>query len=69
MTHQSQCNRILAYLRKGKGLTSWQAIQMWGCTRLAARRGELQERGHKIPSEMRKLPDGRRVAVYRLVRP
>ncbi len=69
MTHQSQCTSILAYLRKGKCLTSWQAIQMWGCTRLAARRLELEARGHKIPSVMRKLPDGRRVAVYRLVRP
>ena len=63
----SQCDQILAYLRKGRGLTTWQAIQMFRCTRLSGRILELR-RQHQIVSEMRKLPDGKRIAVYRVAR-
>ena len=31
----TQCNRILAHLKKGLTITSLEALQMFGCMRLA----------------------------------
>lgn len=64
----SQRELILDHLRKHPraGLTTWQAIQKFRITRLSGRILELR-REHEIVSEMRKLPNGKRVAVYRLV--
>lgn len=65
----SQCDQILSYLRKypRAGITTWIAFQRFGCTRLARVIHSLRKK-HDIPSEMRKLRDGRRIAVYRLAR-
>ena len=62
----SQCDAILRALRKGP-LTPLDALQRFGCLRLAARIRDLRERGHQIHSV--EVPVGRkRVARYHLVR-
>lgn len=48
---------VLDYLRSGKKLTSLDAINMFGVTRLAATIFLLKERGHVITSEIVKRPD------------
>ncbi len=61
----SQCDQVQTWLTRRQGLTTWQAIQMWKCTRLAARVAELKSRGHNIVSETVRT-NGKRVSVYRL---
>lgn len=46
----SQCVEVMRYLKSGGRLTSGEAFQMFGITRLAARVYELRQRGHYIPS-------------------
>lgn len=41
----TQCNRILAHLKKGLTITSLEALQMFGCMRLASRISDLRKRG------------------------
>ncbi len=51
MSHQSQCQRILAYLRSGHTLTPIQALRKFGCFRLGARCWDLKQDGYPIKSE------------------
>lgn len=44
----TQKQQVLTYLKKGKKITSWQAIQNWHITRLAAIIGFLEKDGHKF---------------------
>lgn len=44
----SQNTEILAHLRRGHALTPLQALQRFGCFRLAARIYDLEQRGHRI---------------------
>ncbi len=73
MTTKSQNERILAALRRGP-LTPMQALQRFGCFRLAARIWEIKERGwlpdpeDDIRTEYVTTKSGARVARYRLVR-
>lgn len=46
----SQCVEVLHYLKSGARITSGEAIQRWGITRLAARVYELRQRGWPIES-------------------
>ena len=64
----SQCAKIKAWLQEGRELTSWDAIRMWGCTRLASRVHDLRNRGINIEVRMRPLADGTRIAVYTLAK-
>jgi hypothetical protein len=65
VSHESQCQQVLKWLRRHRGISSWQAIQSMRCTRLAARIAELRQRGHRIVSETVRT-NGKRVSVYRL---
>ena len=47
-TRPSQSKKILAYLKSGKRLTPLQALNRFGCFRLAARIHELKAKGHRI---------------------
>lgn len=60
----SQSAKILTHLRR-RPLTSMQAIQKWGCTRLAARIADLRAQGYKITTET-VTKDGKSWARYRL---
>jgi len=45
---RSQNHLVLEHLLKKREITSLQAIQWWGCTRLAARVSDLRRAGHRI---------------------
>ena len=61
---RSQNARILAHLISGRPLTAMQALDKFGCFRLAARIDQLRKQW-PITTEMR-TKDGKRFAVYRL---
>jgi hypothetical protein len=44
----TQTQRILIYLKTGKSLTPLEALQKFGCLRLAARIADLRRDGHTI---------------------
>ena len=46
----SQASRILSHLKR-RPITPLQALDLYGCMRLAARVADLRERGHKIITE------------------
>ncbi len=65
----SQRDQVLAWLRRGKSITHRQAEYLFGCSRVAARVGELRERGYAIVTDMisvRTRAGKARVACYRL---
>lgn len=49
---ESQNDQILAHLQSGKSITSLEAIDLYGITRLGGRIFNLHEAGHKVISEM-----------------
>ena len=62
----TQCNRILAHLKKGLTITSLEALKLFGCMRLASRISDLRKRGENIVVERINLPNGKTVAQYRI---
>lgn len=61
----TQAGKILDYLRQGHRITPLQALNMFGCMRLAPRIGELKKAGHNVKAEM--IKNGKkRYAEYRL---
>lgn len=48
MEKESQCKMIMAHLAKHKTITSIEAFEFYGITRLSARIYDLREQGHKI---------------------
>jgi hypothetical protein len=67
-THKrpTQAGRILAYLRAGNRLTALDALERFGCFRLAARIHELRRDGWAIEERTVETPSGKRVAEYSL---
>ncbi len=59
----SQCDDILAHLKTGP-ITPVQALNSYGCFRLAARIKDLREQGHDIETRDLELPNGKTVAQY-----
>ena len=64
----SQNADILAHLRHGWNLTPMEALRRYQTFRLAARIGELRQMGHDIDTHKLKLPNGKRVAIYSLIK-
>jgi hypothetical protein len=62
----SQKERILAYLKTGKGLTVIAALREFGCFALSQRIGELRRAGHPITRATVKTISGKRVGYYLL---
>ena len=50
----TQKQRVKEYLKTGRPLTSWEAIEKWHCTRLAAVIDKLKKEGMNIQSTMKK---------------
>lgn len=48
---QTQMSSILEYLENGNSITSMQAFQMFGCTRLSAKIFDMRKRGMNIKTE------------------
>lgn len=67
----TQCNMILAHMKRNKGITSMEAFSLYGITRLAARISDLRDKGHLIASVRKdvvnRYGDTTQVCEYRLV--
>ena len=60
----TQAAFILGHLQCGKAITPLLALRLFGCSRLAARIGELKKEGWDIRSRMVEVESGKRVAEY-----
>lgn len=65
---RTQCNMIADYLQKGYSITSLEALEKFGCLRLASRICDLKERGLNIGKKIITLPNKKRVCEYFLVK-
>jgi hypothetical protein len=65
-THRapSQAQRILRHLQAGHSLTPLEALERFGCFRLAARVHELRREGYAVLEETVTTAQGKRVARY-----
>jgi hypothetical protein len=65
-THRrpTQAGKILGYLQAGNRITALEALQQFGCFRLAARIHELRNQGWQIAERMVETGGGKRVAEY-----
>ena len=59
----TQTQQILKHLEKGNKLTSLEALQLYGCFRLAARVQELRDVGREVKSRLVRI-NGKRIAEY-----
>ncbi len=64
---KNQRQVILDFLTTGHSLTSLEALERFGCFRLASRISELRKLGHKIPKEIITTESGARIARYYLI--
>ena len=62
----TQKEMVLGYLQKGKTLTPMEALEKFGCFRLAARVHDLRVSGHNVVATDYETPSGKRVARYSL---
>ena len=63
---KTQNEMILAYLKKGKSITPLDALNKFGCFRLAARVSDLRKDGLNIATKF-VTKEGKNYASYRLV--
>jgi hypothetical protein len=61
---ESQNQMILDYLKQGKVITPTQALEMFGCFRLAARIYNLKDKGWPIHCERKPVESGKIVGHY-----
>jgi biotin operon repressor len=61
----SQCDDILAHLKRGP-ISAIEALNNYGCFRLAARIKDLRAQGYDIETKKLDLPNGKTVAQYHL---
>jgi len=62
----SQNKQIADYLNKGKKLTTIDALNKFGCFRLASRINDLRNNGMNITTKIIKLDNKKQVAQYSL---
>jgi hypothetical protein len=62
----SQNKQIADYLNKGKKLTTLDALNKFGCFRLASRINDLRNDGMNITTKIIKLDNKKQVAQYSL---
>jgi len=60
----SQNKQIADYLNKGKKLTTLDALNKFGCFRLASRINDLRNEGMNIVTKTIKLKNNKQVAQY-----
>lgn len=63
---EAQNLQVLNYLKTGKILTPMEALDMFGCFRLAARIYELKDKGWPIYCERKPTDSGKIVGHYSL---
>lgn len=62
----TQTDQIRAHLLSGRDITPLEALDQYGCFRLAARVSDIREEGHDIQTIIEER-NGKRYARYRLV--
>jgi hypothetical protein len=62
----SQNKQIADYLNKGKKLTTLDALNKFGCFRLASRINDLRNEGMSIVTKTIKLENKKQIAQYSL---
>lgn len=62
----TQCAQIKAWLQQGNKITSLQALDLFGCMRLASRIHDLRNAGLDIHTERILTPSGKYVTQYSL---
>jgi len=62
----SQNKQILKHLQAGKPITAIEALNLYGCFRLAARCSNLRDQGHIILTTM-VTRNKKRIALYHLI--
>jgi hypothetical protein len=60
----SQNKQIADYLNKGKKLTTLDALNKFGCFRLASRINDLRNEGMNIKTKIIKLENKKQIAQY-----
>lgn len=60
----TQTDLIRQHLESGKYITGLDALNLYGCFRLAARIGELKDEGFNIKSQFVKTPGGATISQY-----
>ena len=60
----TQCRTLLEAMQRREHLTVMDALTKYGVFALSQRCGDLRRMGWPINSEMRTLPNGKRIAVY-----
>ena len=60
----SQNALIKGWLLNGYSITQLEALNQFGCFRLAARIADLRDEGFKIETKIVTLENGKRVAMY-----
>lgn len=63
----NQTTQIANYLQKGKTLTPIEALNKFGCFRLAARISDLRNDGMLIKTTIVKLKNKKQVAQYSII--
>ena len=56
---ETQANQILTALKNGEHITPLEALNRWGCFRLASRISDLKKRGYNIVKKMIKGENGK----------
>jgi hypothetical protein len=64
MKRPSQNQRILDYLRSGQRITGLDALQRFGCIRMARVAGDLEAAGEDVRRRWIKTSSGKRVKEY-----
>ena len=62
----TQSAQVLYHLEIYGSLSAIEALELFACFRLAARINDLKEAGHNIQMEMKKMKNGKKIAVYSL---
>jgi hypothetical protein len=63
----SQTKEILSHLERVGSITAIEALNEYGCFRLAARIKDLRDAGHNIYTDNVDLPNGKTIAKYTLI--
>ena len=64
---KSQNEQILQHLKRGRKITPLDALNKFGCFRLAARISDLRNQGHVISTE-NVTKEGKTFASYKMVK-
>ena len=62
----SQAERILEWMKAGHAITPMEALEMFGCSRLAARIADIRKKGWNVYSEFVTTESGKRIKSYHL---